>query len=317
MKEIKVKFLNGYRGDYKKLWVYQILKRHYDVKVCEEPDFLVDYGLGAEHYDYDCVKLKVIGENFVPDFNEYDYAIGFDPIVFEDRYLQMPLFPRYNEFKTLETMQHQSPEKLLNREFCSFVVSRGEKDPMRVEFFKRLSKYKPVASGGRFMNNVGGPVADKLAFCAEHKFNIAFENSTIPGYTTEKIMQALAVESVPIYYGDPQIDRYFDPACMVRVSSKDDIERAVEEIIQLDKDDEAYLQKVMAPSSMHDFAWYEERMTTFLRHIFDQDPKAARRTCPFGHQYKIRRHLRRMENLYLWTSPAKVFKRFRRKVGLA
>ena len=93
--------------------------------------------------------------------------------------------------------------------FCGFVVS----NPLcraRNEFFRRLSKYKPVDSGGKVMNTLGHRVADKRAFLADCRFTIAFENESHPGYTTEKIVEPMLVDSIPIYWGDPLIGRDFD-----------------------------------------------------------------------------------------------------------
>ena len=56
----------------------------------------------------------------------------------------------------------------------------------RGEVFDLLKAYKTVSSGGKWRNNVGEPVADKLGFQSKHKFAIAFENNSHPGYLTEK-----------------------------------------------------------------------------------------------------------------------------------
>ena len=78
------------------------------------------------------------------------------------------------------------------QKFCSMVVSNAQvSNPIRERFFRLLSEYKQVDSGGRLWNNVGGPVADKQKFIGGYKFNIAFENSAVLGYTTEKIMDAI------------------------------------------------------------------------------------------------------------------------------
>ena len=203
-------------------WVLDYLCRDYEVDICDgesSPDYLFYGGFGREHYEYDCVKIAIIGENYVPDFNAFDYAISHNFIEFGDRHLRIPLFAFYPEYKTLASHLNKSDKELLNRDFCSFVVSNGNRgDPIRTEFFHRLSKYKPVASGGRWLNNIGGPVDDKLDFCSKYKFNIAFENSFCPGYTTEKIMQPLTVNSIPIYWGNPLVSRDFSDECMVRVN---------------------------------------------------------------------------------------------------
>jgi len=137
----------------------------------------------------------------------------------------------------------------------------------------------------------------------------------VPGYTTEKIMQPLSVGSVPIYYGNPLIAEDFRPDCFVHLASRADMDRAIDEIVALDRDDAAYLRKVRAPMLVHDFAWHEERLTAFLRNIFDPPLEEARRLNAYGYQVNIRRRLKRLWNFYELTSPARLVKRIRRKIG--
>ena len=315
MKKIKLKFTDYYGLKPEDIYYYQILKKHYDVEISETPDYVIDGGPGREHLDYpNSVKIATLGENYAPDFNQFDYALGFDPITFGDRYLRFPLFATYSEFARLFEPVVIEPEKLLRREFCSFVVSNSDGDPLRAEFFHRLSKYKKVLSGGRFLNNVGGRVPDKNAFCASCKFNIAFENSVVPGYTTEKIMQAYAAHSLPIYYGNPTIEEDFVPESMVQVRSHDDVERAVEEIIALDKDDDAYLKRLLTPPSVHSKTWYDERATAFLRHIFDQPLEEARRLSPYGLQIWMRVEYAKLWRLYDRTHPVQMIKKLRKRL---
>ena len=275
---------------------YKLIARNFEIRQSERPDYVFFEGADwMSHYLYDdSVKIICNGENIVPDFNNFDYAIGFDYLTFGDRYLRSPLFARYASFDQLINREHgMSDEQLLDREFCSFVVSNADfGDPIRKKFFERISKYKKVASGGRWMNNVGGPVKDKIAFCRRYKFCIAFENSSIPGYTTEKVMEAYAAESVPIYWGNPQIEKDFRMDSMVCVMGVEDIERAMEEIIRLDRDDAAYLatchERFLAVENPR---IYSDELERFLVHIFDQPLGAARRRCKYGLQRIIRDHM--------------------------
>src|SRR5262249_55166951 len=43
-----------------------------------------------------------------------------------------------------------------------------------------------------------------------YKFVIAFENSSLSGYNTEKLTHAIEADCVPIYWGDPEIGRSFN-----------------------------------------------------------------------------------------------------------
>ena len=260
-KKIKLGFADKWGGFVpEEDFYYKLLARHYDIELSDTPDYLICSQNGHSHIKYDCVKIVDIGENIVLDFNEFDYAVGFDHLEFGDRYLRVPLYVFFAEYPKLAERATPPPDDvLLNRKFCSFVVTNGGYgDPMRTKFFHALSKYKRVDSGGRYLNNIGGNVKDKMAFCSQYKFNIAFENSSSPGYTTEKVMQPLSCFSVPIYWGNPLIAEDFSPASLVCVKDEADFDRAIEEIIRLDTDDAAYLEKAKAPC-------LSSRMTTTKR----------------------------------------------------
>lgn len=288
-KMVKIKFLNPYSGFRpQESAVYRAIAVNYDIELSEEPEYVIVLPYGHEHLNkrYDsCVHIFFTGENQTPDFNLSDYAIGFDHLTLGDRYVRVPLWAIRSNFAHFRQAQRPSDEQLLNRDFCSFVVSNWRGDSFRTQFFHELSKYKKVNSGGYHLNNVGGPVKDKLAFVAKHKFNIAFENSEYPGYTTEKIMDPLSVWSVPIYWGDPLVDKDFHPQSFIRLKTKDDIERAIEEIIRLDSDDGAYLEKCKAPCLFHpEIDYYLRQMELFFKHIFEQPHAMARRVSSLGYQ---------------------------------
>lgn len=290
-KKIRVKFVDWSPGlDITKTFVYRALSQFYELEESGNPDYLFDGGLGLHHLKYDCIKVLLLGENLVPDFNNFDYAIGFDFISFGDRYVRIPFCTLSDNYVALYNRVMPSDDMLLNRAFCSFVVSNGKGDPLREKFFRRLSEYKPVASGGRWMNNVGGPVKNKLDFCSRYKFNICFENSPALGYTTEKIMDAFAANSVPIYYGNPLITVDFSSESIVCLKGDGDIERVVEEIVRLDNDNDSYLKKCKAYVPTYPHPMYcREKEILFLRHIIDQPLEKAMRLNRYGYQATQRR----------------------------
>lgn len=290
-------------------WYYRFLCDRYEIEECEKPDFLIDGGQNFTNLDYDAVKILICSENNVPNFDMYDYAVAGCNMEFGDRYLRVPWFAFYPDFETMPCRITMSPEELLNRKFCSFVVSNAEfGDPIRRIFFEKLSQYKQVDSGGLWRNNIGGPVKDKLAFCRGYKFNIAFENSSFDGYTTEKIKDAYVAQTVPIYYGNPSIEKDFKPESMVRVSGVDDIDRAIEEIRRLDNDDAAYLKMVTADCAVESAGEYRYRVESFLIQIFDQPPESVRRTCHYGQQQVYRRHLKMVLGLDYKICQSKLYR---------
>ena len=51
---------------------------------------------------------------------------------------------------------------------------------------------------------------EKIEFLRTCKFVVAFENSSAPGYNTEKLTHAIEADCLPIYWGDPQVGRSYN-----------------------------------------------------------------------------------------------------------
>lgn len=286
---LNIDFVDFWPGfDKKDNMIYKLLASKYDVRISRKPDFIFYSLFGDEHlrYDYSCVRIYYTGENVSPDFATCDYAMGFDYISFADRYIRFPLFLMYDSYSRLYDRTFPDDEQLLNRKFCSFVVSNHRRSsPIREEFYKRLSKYKKVDSGGRMYNNVGGPVPDKLNFISDYKFNIAFENSVLDGYTTEKIVEPFAVNTLPIYWGNPSVEKDFNKDSFVNVSSFRNLDDAVDFVIGLDRNDSEYLKILKQPCLLPDAKSIDDlkdSLLEFLSHIVEQGPSKAKRVPEYG-----------------------------------
>ena len=93
------------------------------------------------------------------------------------------------------------------------------------------------------------------------------------------------------------------------------MERAIEEIIRLDRDDEAYFEKLTAPTFRHPIEWYEAQFESFLLNIFNQPIESARRLNAYGYQWNIRHRALQARQFYMWTHPGKLIKRLRKTLG--
>ena len=298
-KTVKVKFLDYWsdfprkRDDY---LVLRLLRKHYDVQICEDADYVFFSAMGNSHWSVPdrCVKIFHTGENLVPDFNACDYALGFDWMDFGDRYLRCPLYLFYDP-ALLDAMEHKHelPEGWTlegeKPDFCSFVVSNPD-NPFRNEAFRVLSGYKRVDSGGRYMNNVGGPVKDKAAFERTHKFSLCFENGSYPGYTTEKLVEAFAARTVPVYWGDPEVGQVFNPAAFIAVSAYDSLEQLLLRVEALVRDNDEYMRMLREPALLPQAGTVQkqqQQLEEWLLHIFDQPLEAAyrRNRTHFGKFY--------------------------------
>lgn len=273
------------------------------------PDYVFYSCFSFNVYKYpNAVKIYFTGENDVPDFNLADYALGFHYIDFEDRYLRFPLYLldhyAWNDLETLSSKSVSSD--LANRKFCNFVYSnKNSADPIRDKFFFELSKYKKVDSGGRLYNNIGELVKDKRAFLRDYKFTIAFENGSVNGYTTEKIIEPMIAGSIPIYWGNKFVNMDFNNSSMIIVSSEKDFDRAIEEIKYLDQNDNAYLNKLNENWFIRDNEkeYWRNMLMDFFDNIFTQSLYMVKRCPNSGYVKNMNKENRRVSFLkrnFLW-----------------
>ena len=319
MKKIKIKYLDFWPGfKPEEDLLYQILTEipDYDVEISNSPDYIVYSVFGYEHLEYDCVRILYSGEEFCPDFNICDYGVGFEYLSFGDRYFRLPLLyePLYS--KDYFHMMNRPTSLDKSRGFCSFVYSNAEADPIRTTFFKKLSNYKKIASGGKLLNNVGGPVENKLEFEKKYKFSMAFENVSHPGYISEKLLQSFAAGGIPIYWGDPKVTQMFNGKAFVNINDFESLDKAIEFITYLDCDDKEY-EKMLNERPL--LAGYEiesikHEYELFVRKIFDQDLSQAKRTTRKVFNENYTRQMKNKEELYQIMSPVRKIRREIRKI---
>ena len=56
---------------------------------------------------------------------------------------------------------------------------------------------------------------NKIGFQSRYKFSIAFKNFECPGYSTEKILDAFAARTIPIYWGNKRIVEDFNSEAFI------------------------------------------------------------------------------------------------------
>ena len=281
MNRISLDFVDFWPGFNKRdNYFFNLLKDGWEIEISPNPHFVFYSVFGEEHKRYKCKKIFYTGENIAPIFKDTDpfgadWAFSFDYSQ-DPRNYRLPHYLLYPEYKAL-TKERRVDPSLLNRQFCSFVVSNpGCRS--RNEFFEKLSRYKKIHSGGRFLNNIGYLVPDKLKFLGDYKFNICFENDAHRGYnehyTTEKLPQALASQTIPIYFGNTQVEREFNPESFIDVGKFQNFSSAIEYIIEVDRNDELYLD-ILGKSPLIDSKiptpYQEDSVKEFLNKILQNE----------------------------------------------
>lgn len=286
VKKIKIQFAGWWDTFQRDSYLLtQIMKKYYDVEISDDPDYIFCSLYTCDFLKYDCIRIFYTAENFIPDFNLFDYCIGFDELSFGDRYIRVPNYrmnPKYErDIRLLKTRHRNIDKSNAERKFCATVVSNGNADPMRDRILDEISKYKRVDSGGKYRNNIGVPngVPDKLEFQKNYKFSLAIENISFPGYTTEKLVEAFAAGGIPIYWGDPDVGRYFNEKAFINIMSYPSLEAAINEIKRADEDEEVYKAYLSEPAmkSADHFEQLQSDLENFLRHIIEQPVVSAKR----------------------------------------
>ncbi len=247
------------------------LRRRFNIEIDpEKPDILIFSLYGEQYEKYDSIRVLYIGENTRPNFNLCDFSISFDHQTYGGRNLRVPLYVLYGE----KEMLIKTPERIEqilneNRKFCNMLVS-NPKAKLRIEFFKKLSRYKQVDSGGKVLNNIGYRVKNRFEFIKNYKFTLAFENSSFPGYTTEKIIQPVKAGSIPIYWGNPLVHLEFNPKSFINVMQFKTFDHAVEYIKLVDSDPALYRKMLEEPffyGNQPNIYYQEQRILDFLEMI--------------------------------------------------
>lgn len=290
--------------------IYDLLAiQGYNVQITDDPDYLICNFSEENPYPY-CgkpqIRIMYSGENYIPDFNLIDYSICPYPISFGDRNFYLPtcVWPR-NHWQGLvskprfpEIARAQLREKTL---FANFIASHESEYHYRGDFFKQLCQYKRVESPGSYLNNMpGGMTVDfhnesKVAFQRKCKFSLCFESTNHYGFVTEKITDAFYADTIPVYYGSLTAKNIFNPEAFINVADYPTFDDAIKRIIQLDQDEDAYVDMLSKPILVDPGypSRLESELGDYIRHIFDQPLEDAYRRSRIYHPKAVDDYLHR------------------------
>jgi len=282
----------------------------YEFQLSDDPDYVIYFASldacppGKHPYDpqNDHIKIFVSWEPPTPDdLNQYDWLFTwvYDDLLGNPRHLRVPYHYYFGSQYRLSQPRDWDRVFSQKTKFCNFIYSRDVE--VRNEFMRRLNRYKRVDSPGRCCRNMVMPLAHAgksykpIDFLRSYKFTISFENSSIVGYTTEKICESMYADSIPIYWGNPWIGRDFNADSFVHVYDKSALQHprfgmdyqepdysispsetlsesmdvVIERIIQLDNDDALYAGMLRQPwRAEYGIPDMQDRLSKRCREIF-------------------------------------------------
>lgn len=96
VKTVRLKFVDFWKEfDMTNNLFLDCMTKRFNVVLSDNPDYIFYSVFGHEYLKYDCIRMFYTCENIRPDFNLCDYAMAFDWMSFEDRYLRFPVYMLY------------------------------------------------------------------------------------------------------------------------------------------------------------------------------------------------------------------------------
>lgn len=216
---VKIRYQNGIDRQIAEKQILQELVGEFQFIESDNPDFILFGPYGNDvPAPGNYTRIGYFCENVLPDMSVCEWAFGVphENIVLDPRYKRIQ-WHDLDPQKLVKPPDYDAEEIAAGKKkFCNFLYSH--RVPYREEFFRQLSLYKEVDAPGKSMNNMksidelfkGNMWERKRQFLSEYKFTISFENYVYPGYQTEKLYDAMLVNSLPIYCGDPYIGDMFN-----------------------------------------------------------------------------------------------------------
>ena len=267
-----------------------LLSPHYDFTFDDTPDFLFFSHIGHRHRLYNCTKIFHTQEKYWPNWKECDYA-AVSVLVDDPRSAYLPIYAFDGRKDKL--VRTSAPDPVTIRaskpRFCSLLCAYVDRTVRRREqFFHSLNRLRKVDSAGRALNNTGYrlPPGDryqvKVDWLAGYRFNLAFENTRRAGWCTEKLVDPLHVNTIPIYWGDPRVKEFFNPEGFICRDDFSSDHELAEYVLHVDDTPELYAKYIQAapfnknvPNSAYDM----NTLLAFFDRVFrnPQRPVAQRR----------------------------------------
>lgn len=256
-----ISFINLQKFDWNHDGVFNrsFLDRFSLIPTDSNPDILIysfdgNYHTNKHNNYSNCIKIFYSGENMhVAPYNTYlqslkDGHYAITPNHFNHkRHFRMPNYIRkhgYTSIKILQDIELQNETIDHKDRFCAFISSHHTLE--RSDMFCALNAVKKVDSFGSVFNNMGLLARNRwhgnIELLKRYRFNICFENSKAPGYSTEKIYEAMLAGCIPIYWGDPQITQEYNADAILRKEDFNSYEELVGRIFELECNRNQYLE---------------------------------------------------------------------------
>lgn len=114
---------------------------------------------------------------------------------------------------------------------------------------RRVDRYAELSTDDNYMTRA-------MRQYANYRFVIAFENSHVSGYITEKLLLPYLVRAVPIYMGAEDVADYFNPASFINCADYSTMDACAHRVIEVNGNETLYRSYLSAAPVLNDEVWH-------------------------------------------------------------
>jgi hypothetical protein len=245
--DIIVKYILNYVNE------YVIINTYYDANIiishiCDDNYYFIDKKDSS--ISSDIIKILISGEPYdnLGDFNIFITTIINEKPIQNKKYIYYPyLYYSLNEHKySINSSDYNNTKN----NFCAYMYTREFEH--RQKYFYLISTYKKVDGLGKCCNNINientrsvynnkityNDIAVKIY--SDYKFVLAIENTFTKGYFTEKLINPIIANSIPIYWGHDYVFNYINKKRVIYIPDFKTDEQLIEYIRYIDNNDVEY-----------------------------------------------------------------------------
>ena len=267
---------------YKKNWSYSFL-------FLGESDrrlsiFIEDGLQNPRLKDYSCI-LKGKSENdrnsknvvnfplFVLYLYSFDFVSRFKKISYDEKRFNLP----------------RNAANIPKNNVC-VIISNANDQEGRNQFIEKLNEKVAIDFAGNYRNNVDRVIDPHCSpgfidFVSKYKVIITMENSKNNNYITEKILEGFAANTIPVYWGANNIGDYFNKDRFINVASFDidDINEAIDKILTVLTDDDAFIEMVNKPIYTNNcIPLTLDNISTAVKNVLQIETRQIKKFITFG-----------------------------------
>lgn len=182
----------------------------------------------------------------------YNNIIHFPFFVYYLTYASLDL----NNLKKINNLNNLNldyiNQKIVPKKFCCTFISNSN-GTIRNSFIDKLEIYNKIDHYGKYKNNQGKQFGgnwhseELVKKMSEYKFVIAFENSEDDAYITEKIINPLRANVIPVYWGNRRINDYFNTDRILHLNDINKMDELINQMMEIDKNNDKYFEIINQP----------------------------------------------------------------------